>query len=80
MAYTCKDSCDSSSADSCEDFESTSGSSSSEESAILNLILYCSMIKATIGTVNSAECSNKALSTIDRTIQDLARSKPNSKE
>ena len=33
MAYTCKDSCDSSSADSCEDFESTSGSSS-EESAI----------------------------------------------
>ena len=34
MAYTCKDSCDSSSADSCEDFESTSGSSSSEESAI----------------------------------------------
>ena len=34
MAYACKDSCDSSSADSCEDFESTSGSSSSEESAI----------------------------------------------
>ena len=32
MAERCKDSCDSSSANSCEDFESTSGSSSSEES------------------------------------------------
>ena len=32
MAYTCKDSCDSSSADSCEDFESTSGNSNSGES------------------------------------------------
>ena len=33
MAERCKDFCNSSSADSCEDFESTSGSSSSEDSA-----------------------------------------------
>ena len=33
MAERCKDFCNSSSADSCEDFESTSRSSSSKESA-----------------------------------------------
>ena len=35
----------------------------------IDLTLNYSMIKATIGTVNSAACGNKALSITDRTSQ-----------
>ena len=60
----------------CEDFENTSGSSSSEDSYGENepdLTLDCSVIKATIGTVTSAACGNKALSIIDHTSQKKPR-------